>query len=296
MTVTDPNQPFRAAVVGAGTMGSGIAITTIRAGLPTLLFDANGSALEPARERIASFLARGVERGKATQAEADAALARLELTQDIERFEEADIVIEAVFEDLGIKQELLARLDGICRQDTVFASNTSTLSITRIAAGSSLPERVVGMHFCNPAPLMPLVEVVRGYVTGDATLERATDFVRSLGKREVIVADVPGFIVNRYLVPFENDCIRMLEAGHATIEEIDLAVTAGLGHPMGPFTLLDTVGLDIHKAVSMSLFEQLRDPRFAVPPLVERMIAAGHLGRKTGQGFYSYERSGMFGA
>jgi len=274
--------PSKVAVIGAGTMGSGIAITTIRAGAPTLLFDANAGALAPAKERIAAFLARGVVRGKSTQAEADAALARLELTEDLGRLSDADVVIEAVFEDLGIKQELLARLDGICRPDTLFATNTSTLSVTRIAAGSSLPERVV--------------EVVRGYLTGEETVRRGTDFVRSLGKREVVVADVPGFIVNRYLVPFENDCIRMLEAGHATIEEIDLAITAGLGHPMGPFTLLDTVGLDIHKAVSMSLFDQLRDPRFAVPPLVERMIAAGHLGRKTGRGFYTYERSGMFGA
>lgn len=286
----------RVAVVGAGTMGSGIAITALRAGAPTVLFDAHADALEPAKQRIAAFLARGVERGKSTPEEAEAALGRLTLVSDLDAVGEADVVIEAVFEDLDIKQRLLSALDAICRDDAIFATNTSTLSVTRIAAGSSDPQRVVGMHFCNPAPLMPLVEVVQGYLTDRETLERATGFVRWLGKQEVVVDDVPGFIVNRFLVPFENDCIRMLEAGHATVEEIDRMVTAGLGHPMGPFTLLDTVGLDIHKAVSMSLYEQLRDPRFAVPPLVERMIAAGHLGRKTGRGFYTYERSGMFGA
>jgi 3-hydroxybutyryl-CoA dehydrogenase len=177
----------------------------------------------------------------------------------------------------------------------VFHTNTSTLSVTAIAAGSARPERVVGTHYCNPAPLMKLVEVARARQTGDDAYERTLRFLDSLGKTCVACQDTPGFLVNRFLIPFENDCIRALEAGVAPAASIDRAVELGLRYPMGPFRLLDIVGLDIHRVVSLALYEQLRDPRFAPPPLVDRMIAAGELGRKTGRGFYTYDKAGMFG-
>jgi 3-hydroxybutyryl-CoA dehydrogenase len=200
--------------------------------------------------------------------------------------------MEAIFEDLDLKAQTFADLDHVCGEATLFHTNTSTLSVTAIAAGSRNPERVVGTHYCNPAPLMHLVEVVRGRHTSDEAHARTVAFIESLGKTVVNAGDTPGFLVNRFLVPFENDCIRALEAGMGSVGTIDRAVTAGLGYPMGPFTLLDIVGLDIHEAVSLSLFEQLRDPRFAPPPLVSRMISAGHLGRKTGGGFYRYDHTG----
>jgi 3-hydroxybutyryl-CoA dehydrogenase len=178
----------------------------------------------------------------------------------------------------------------------LFHTNTSTLSVTAIAAGSSTPGRVVGTHYCNPAPLMKLVEIVPGRHAHDDAVKRTVAFIEGLRKTVVRAKDVPGFIVNRLLVPFENDSIRALAAGRATVEEIDAAVTLALGYPMGPFTLLDTVGLDIHHAVSMSLYEQLHEPRFAPPPLVSQMIAAGDLGRKAGRGFYTYEQNKIFGA
>ena len=175
-------------------------------------------------------------------------------------------------------------------------TNTSTLSVTAISAGAVRPDRLVGMHFCNPAPLMHLIEVVDGMLTSATTHALALELARALGKTAVEVKDTPGFIVNRLLIPFENACIRELEHGAATVEDIDRAVRFGLGYPMGPFQLLDTVGLDVHRAVSLSMFEQLRDPVFAPPPLVDQMIAVGHLGRKTGRGFYQYDEPGMFGA
>jgi 3-hydroxybutyryl-CoA dehydrogenase len=283
-------------VVGGGTMGAGIAICGIRAGIPTVVHELDAERAEAARGRVAAFLAKSVERGKLSAAERDAALDRLDVTTDLGGFARCGAVVEAIYEDLGAKRELFGALDDVCDPATVFATNTSTLSVTQIAAGSRIPERVVGLHFCNPAPLMPLVESVRGLRTGEGPYDVALSLVEALGKQAVRVDDTPGFFVNRFLVPFENDCIRALEGGAASVEDIDRAVTLGLGHPMGPFTLLDTVGLDIHRAVSLSLFEQLRDPRFAPPPLVDRMIAAGYLGRKTGQGFYTYEQAGMFGA
>ena len=273
-------------VLGAGTMGAGIAVTIARAGHRVVLRDLHDDRVARGLEEVRRFLDRSVEKGRLEAEARDAALAGLTGTTSLGDLAGCDIVVEAVSEDLGLKAATFAELDAVCRPETLFHTNTSTLSVTAIAAGSRHPERVVGTHYCNPAPLMRLVEVVRGRLTADAAVERTDAFLEGLGKRAVHTADVPGFIVNRFLVPFENDCIRALEAGMGTVESIDKAVELGLGYPMGTFRLLDIVGLDIHKAVSLSLYEQLRDPRFAPPPLVERMISAGHLGRKTGRGFY----------
>lgn len=282
-------------VVGGGTMGSGIAVCAVREGMTTLVLEVDDERAEAARNRVTAFLDRSVEKGKMTAARRDEVIGGLHVVTDVAELSACDAVIEAIFEDVAAKQELFGRLDAFVRDDALLVSNTSTLSITRIAAGSSRPERVVGMHFCNPAPLMSLVEVVRGLRTNDATYEAALDLTAALDKVAVRVRDTPGFLLNRFLVPYENDCIRALEAGVATVEEIDRAMTKGLGHPMGPFTLLDTVGLDIHRAVSLSLYEQLHDPRYAPPPLVDQMIAAGMLGRKTGRGFYTYGEAKVFG-
>jgi 3-hydroxybutyryl-CoA dehydrogenase len=276
-------------------MGAGIAITVARAGHPTILVDVDDARVEDGLGRVRRFLDRSVDLGKLDAARRDAAVAGLSGASDLAALSEADVVVEAVFEDLALKAELFGRLDRVCRPDTIFHTNTSTLSVTGIAAGSERPERVVGTHYCNPAPLMKLVEVARARQTADDAYTRTLGFLEGLGKTCVTVQDTPGFIVNRFLLPFENDCIRTLEAGVATAASIDTSVELALGYPMGPFKLLDIVGLDIHRAVSLALYEQLRDPRLVPPPLVDRMIASGELGRKTGRGFYAYDGKGMFG-
>ena len=291
-----PETGQRVTVVGAGTMGTGIAITALVPGHDVTLIDLHPEALEQALAHVERFLRRGVDLGKLDGAAADAALGRLRVAGTLEAAGGSDVVIEAVFEDLDVKRALFSHLDDVCGPDTLFHTNTSTLSVTAIAGGSRHPERVVGTHYCNPAPLMKLVEVAPGLCTGEKELRRTHEYVEGLGKVSVETKDTPGFIVNRFLVPFENDCIRALEAGLGDVATIDAAVKLGLGYPMGPFTLLDIVGLDVHRAVSMSLYTQLRDPRYAPPPLVERMIGAGHLGRKTGRGFYPYADQRLFGA
>ena len=276
-------------VLGAGTMGSGIAVTVARAGHPVVVRDVSQDRVEGGLASARKFLDRGVERGKLSAERRDAAVEGLSGTTELEALSDCGVVIEAIFEDEALKAETFGKLDEICGQETLFHTNTSTLSVTAIAAGSKHPGRVVGTHYANPAPLVDLVEISPGRLTDDEALRRSVEFVEGLGKQVVFTKDTPGFILNYFLVPFENDCIRALEAGMGTVESIDKAVTLGLGYPMGTFTLLDIVGLDIHKVVSMALYERLRDPRFAPPPLVDRMIAAGHLGRKTGKGFYEYE-------
>lgn len=282
-------------VIGAGTMGIGIAVTSARVGHQVVMRDLSDDAVSRGLDGVSSFLDRSVEKGKLSADMRDEAIRGLSGTTKLEDLADCEIVIEAVFEDLELKQQLLAELDDVIAPDALIHTNTSTLSVTAIAAGSVRPQRVVGTHYCNPAPLMKLVELVKGRLTSDDALARTRRFLDSIDKRAVECADVPGFIVNRYLVPFENDCIRALEAGMGTVESIDRAVELGLRYPMGSFRLLDIVGLDIHKAVSMSLYDQLRDPRFAPPPLVDRMISAGQLGRKTGRGFYQYENTGVMG-
>jgi 3-hydroxybutyryl-CoA dehydrogenase len=279
---------LRVGVLGAGTMGSGIAITVARAGHEVVVRDVSQDRVEGGLAQVKQFLDRSVEKGRLDAERRDKALASTSGTTEIEALAGCGVVIEAIFEDEALKAETFGQLDEICGPEALFHTNTSTLSVTGIAAGSTHPERVVGTHYANPAPLVNLVEVTRGRLTSDESLRKSVEFVEGLGKRVVFTKDSPGFILNYFLVPFENDCIRALEAGVGTVESIDKAVTLGLGYPMGTFRLLDIVGLDIHKVVSMSLYEQLHDPRFAPPPLVDRMIAAGHLGRKTGKGFYEY--------
>ncbi len=284
----------RVGVLGAGTMGAGIAITLARAGHPVVIRDVDTERVDRGIRQARSFLERSVKLGKLESDVSEKAIAGITGTTDLDALSDCSIVVEAIFEDVDLKAKTFAELDEICSEDTLFHTNTSTLSVTAIAAGSRLPERVVGTHYCNPAPMMDLVEVARGRVTSDDAHARTVKFIEGLGKVVVNTADTPGFLVNLFLVPFENDCIRALEVGMGTVESIDKAVTLGLGYPMGPFTLLDIVGMDIHEAVSLRLYEQLREPRFAPPPLVSRMISAGHLGRKTGRGFYEYDdKKGM---
>ena len=282
-------------VAGSGTMGAGIAIVAARAGFRTIVYDTRAEALAHARKQTESFFAKSVERRKLAQSEVDAILAKLSGTTEMGELAQCDIVIEAVFEDLKVKHALCGALDKVCPPQTLFASNTSTLSITEIAAGSGRDDRFVGMHFCLPAQLMKLVEMSPGLKTSSETFAAAWDFCRAMGQIPVKTRDNPGFILNYFLVPFNNDAIRLVEAGIAEPADIDRAVKAGLGYPMGPLELLDLVGLDTHLLVSAALYASTHEPRAAVPALVKRMIAAGHLGRKTGQGFYTYRGNAMFG-
>jgi 3-hydroxybutyryl-CoA dehydrogenase len=282
-------------VAGSGTMGAGIAIVAARAGFRTIVFDVSQPALDRARKQTEGFFAKSVERRKLKQDEVDRMLANLSGTTDIATMAQCDIVIEAVFENLEVKHELLARLNAVCPPHTLFASNTSTLSITEIAAGTGRDERVVGMHFCLPAQLMKLVEMSPGLRTSDETFRRAWEFCVALGQIPVRTKDNPGFILNYFLIPFNNDAIRMVEAGLAEPADIDRAIKTGLGYAMGPLELLDLVGLDTHLLVAEALYAGTHEPRNQVPALVKRMIAAGHLGRKTGQGFYKYSGNAMFG-
>ena len=284
------------AVLGGGTMGAGIAVVAARAGHRTILRDITDEAVQRGLDTAEGFLRRSTSLGKLTEEQAAAALANLSGTTELRDVAPAEVVVEAVFEDLELKKRLFAELDDVVSRETLFHTNTSTLSVTAIAAGSRHPERVVGTHYCNPAQLMKLVEVAEGRHTASEATKRSLEYLDSVGKTTVITKDRPGFILNRFLIPWENNCIRALEAGLGTVESIDRAVVGALRHPMGPFRLLDVVGLDVHKAVSLRLYEQLREPRFAPPPLVDRMIAAGDLGRKTGRGFYAYDTTRSFGA
>lgn len=282
-------------VVGAGTMGAGIAIVAARAGFRTIVVDSREDAIARARKQTEGFLAKSVERGKLAAEKAQAALGRLEASTRLEALSAADVVIEAVFEDLRVKQEVFSSLHAICPPHTLFASNTSTLSVTEIAAASRRDDRFVGMHFCLPAQLMKLVEMSPGLNTSDATFQAAWGFCLALGQKPVRTQDQPGFILNAFLVPYNNDAIRLVEAGVATPADIDRAMKSALGYPMGPLELIDLVGLDTQLRISEALHGVTHEPRAACPPLVKRMIAAGHLGRKTGRGFYTYDRDAMFG-
>lgn len=282
-------------VAGSGTMGAGIAIVAARAGFRTIVYDTKPEALARARKQTEGFFAKSVERKKLTQDAVDRIMGALAGTTDVAALAACDIVIEAVFEDLRVKHQLLEQLNRVCPPHTIFASNTSTLSITEIAAGSGRDERFVGMHFCLPAQLMKLVEMSPGLRTSDETFQTAWDFCKAMGQVPVKTRDNPGFILNYFLVPFNNDAIRLVEAGVAEPADIDRAIKTGLGYPMGPLELLDLVGLDTHLLVAEALYAATHEPRAAVPPLVKRMIAAGRLGRKTGAGFYSYTGNAMFG-
>ena len=276
-------------VVGLGAMGSGIAQLAIEAGYDVVGREVTAELGETARGRIAHFLQRKVDKERLTAEERQAALDRLELTTELDEFSDCDLVIEAIVEELAAKLTLFSVLEGIVRPDTILATNTSALSVTEIASSVSTPERVVGMHFFNPAPLMPLVEIVRAELSSDEAVETAYAVGERLGKEPIRCHDTPGFVVNRVLIPLLNDCLRVLDEARVSPEDLDTAMTAGAGWPMGPCTLVDLVGIDVHVHASEALYEKLREPRMAPPPRIVAMRNAGLLGRKSGRGFYTYD-------
>jgi len=275
-------------VVGLGAMGAGIAQLAIEAGYETVGREVTDDLGDKARSQIAHFLQRKVEKERMTGDEREAALRRLSLTTDLAAFAGCDLVIEAIVEDLDAKKALFSELERIVRPDAIVATNTSALSVTEIASATSSPERVVGMHFFNPAPLMPLVEIVRAELSSDEAVDAAHAVGERLGKRPIRCHDTPGFVVNRILIPLLNDCIRVLDEARISPEDLDTAMTAGAGWPMGPCALVDLVGIDIHVHASEALYDKLREPRMAPPPRIVAMRNAGLLGRKSGRGFYDY--------
>ena len=279
-------------VVGAGQMGRGIAQVCATAGYHVQLVDVADPALTEALSKIRNGLNRAVERGTLTGQQAGAVLALIHPMVQLDRLRDVQLVIEAIPEDLALKQELFSELNRVCRPLTILASNTSSISITKLAAASGRPDRVVGLHFMNPAPVMRLVEVVRGLETSEQTLNLAMELAKRLGKTPVVAKDVPGFIVNRVLIPMINEAIFTLEEGVASAEDIDLAMTTGANHPVGPLALADRIGLDTVLAICEVLHQNLGDPKFRPCPLLRRYVEAGWLGRKTGHGFYGYEASG----
>ena len=278
----------RVGVLGCGQMRSGIAQVAATAGFSTIVRDVEAGMVAKGQGAIRKSLAKLVEKARIDPAARDAALERLTFTTRLGDLDGCDLIIEAVTEDLQLKTELWRALDASAPAPTIFASNTSSLSIGDMAVATGRPDRFVGLHFFNPVPLMPLVEVVRAVSTGAETLERAMTFVRRLGKEPIAARDRSGFVVNRLLVPYLLDAVRALEQGVATAADIDRGMQLGCGHPMGPLTLLDFIGLDTAVRIADIMFDEYREPRFAPPPLLRRMVAAGLHGRKSGRGFYDY--------
>jgi 3-hydroxybutyryl-CoA dehydrogenase len=278
----------KVAVIGGGLMGSGIAQVSAAAGFPTTVREISDALCTKSRQSIEKTLAKGIERGKVTDAERDATLAKLRFVTDLKALADSDIFIEAVVEDLDVKNRLWSELDSIARPDAIFASNTSSLTIIAMAAASGRPDRMLGLHFFNPVPLMKLVEVVRTITTSEETERRVLDFARALGKEPIRAKDSSGFVVNLLLIPYMLDAINALESNVASVEDIDKGIQLGAGHPMGPFTLLDFVGLDTVYKIAEIMFAEYRESRYAPPPLLKRMVLAGMLGKKSGKGFYDY--------
>jgi 3-hydroxybutyryl-CoA dehydrogenase len=278
----------KVAVIGGGLMGSGIAEVSARAGYDTLLREVDEDFADRARGRIEKSLGRAVEKGKMDPGDRETTLGRLSYVTDLADLAGADMVIEAVTEDLELKREIFGELDRLCEAEAIFASNTSSLTIVDMAAATNRPDRMVGLHFFNPVPVMKLVEVVRTIATSEDAFRTAFEFARSLGKEPIVAKDTSGFIVNRLLVPYMLDAIRGLEAGLGTVEDIDRGMTLGTGYPMGPFVLGDFVGLDTLHKIAEIMFDEFREARFAPPPLLTRMISMGYYGRKSGKGFYDY--------
>ncbi len=269
-------------------MGSGIAQVSAMAGFETVVREVSDVLCEKSLTSIRKSLTRGIERGKITSEEQHAALGKLSFSTDVSRLRDSDIVIEAVSEDLELKLSLWAEVKAVCMPRTIFASNTSSLTIAAMAAGCGRPDRMLGLHFFNPVPSMKLVEVVRTITTSDETMDKAFGFVRQLGKEPIRAKDNSGFVVNLLLVPYMLDAVRALEAGVASVDDIDKGMQLGAGHPMGPFTLLDFVGLDTVYKISEIMFSEYREKRYAPPPLLKRMVTAGMFGKKSGRGFYDY--------
>jgi 3-hydroxybutyryl-CoA dehydrogenase len=276
-------------VVGAGFMGSGIAESAARAGVAVKLYEPEQAPLQHSRSRIDASLARVVERGRLSENDAAALVERIEWSTDLESLAGADLVVEAIVEDEQIKAQAFKQLDEVLAPETIIASNTSSIPIAGLAAATNRPERVLGLHFFSPVPVMKLVEVVVGLDTAPETVARAEAFAQQIGKTAIRTKDRSGFIVNFLLVPYLMAAVRMFEEGFASREDIDEGMKLGCGHPMGPLTLCDFIGLDVLYSVCDSLYEEFKRDEYAPPPLMKRMVVSGHLGRKTGRGFYEYE-------
>jgi 3-hydroxybutyryl-CoA dehydrogenase len=275
-------------VIGGGTMGSGIAQVFAMAGYPVLVQDLTDAALDRTRKTVEGSLARLVKKGTLTEAKAAEAMAAVSTTTIFDLMDDRDLVIEAVIENLDVKAGLLKKLDAICRHDTIFASNTSSISLTELAAASAHPGRVIGMHFFNPVPVMQLVEIIRALQTTDAVAETVTNLTRAIGKTPRVSKDSYGFIVNRLLAPQINEAINCVYEGLATAEDIDSMMKLGANHPMGPLSLGDLIGLDVVLNIMETLYQGFDDPKYRPSPLLKQMVAAGYLGRKTGKGFADY--------
>ncbi len=275
-------------VVGCGLMGSGIAEISAKAGYDVVVREVDEAAAAKGEARIRKSMDRAVSKEKMTAEDRDAAMARITFTTELSGLADRDLVIEAIVENLEAKNELFGALDGICGPETIYASNTSSLTVTDMAAATDRPDRVIGLHFFNPVPVMKLVEVVRTIETSDASMEAAFEYCRRVGKEPITAKDNSGFVVNLLLVPYMLDCIRQLERGVASIEDIDKGMVLGCGYPMGPFTLCDFVGNDTTLRIAEIMFDEYREQRYAPPPLLKRMVAMGRYGRKSGKGFYDY--------
>jgi 3-hydroxybutyryl-CoA dehydrogenase len=275
-------------IVGCGVMGSGIAQVCAQSGYEVVGLEKNDELVNKGLASIDSALSKSVAKGRISEQDKDTVLAHIKGTTNFQDFNDCDLIIEAVVEDIDLKKRVFAELDKICPKHTILATNTSCLSVTDMAMATCRPDKVLGLHFFNPPPVMQLVEIVNTMAVSDETLETGKSFSKSLGKTAVIAPDTPGFIVNRLIVPFVIDAVRMLETGIATKEDIDTAVRLGLNHPMGPLALADLGGIDVLLFMANAMYEELKDPRYAVSPLWRKMVAAGRLGRKRGKGFYDY--------
>ena len=276
-------------VVGCGLMGSGIAQVCAQSGYHVVVSEINDELLNRGLALISTALTKSVDKGRLSQEDKDAIFARIKGTTNTNDFSDCDLAIEAAIENMDLKEKIFAELDKICPRHAILATNTSCMSIIDMARATTRPDKVLGVHFFNPAPVMKLIEIVRTVATSEETFEIGKSFGQSLGKTVVVAQDAPGFIVNRLMTPFLLNAIRMLEAGVATREDIDTAINLGLNHPMGPLALTDLIGLDTVYFISNSIYEEFKDPQFAPPILMKKMIAAGWLGRKTGKGFYEYK-------
>jgi 3-hydroxybutyryl-CoA dehydrogenase len=275
-------------VVGCGLMGAGIVETCARAGYSVMVREVNDELSRKGIERVRNSVQKAVERGKLTAEQMHTALNHVTATTRLEMLSDCDLVIEAAIENMQLKKSIFAEMDHICRPEVILATNTSSLCVTEMAAATKRPDQVIGLHFFNPVPVMPLLEIVRALLTSDETLELARSLGEKLGKTVVVARDRPGFIANLLFVPYALDAIRWLDAGLATKEEIDTTMKLGFNHPMGPFTLLDFVGLDTLLFIADAMYDEFKDDRYAAPPLLRRMVLAGLLGRKSGRGFYTY--------